>query len=63
MLRARSISILEAEWFTFEPESGQVKAADRVGTKDWDDGNTINNDGCKTPRLDGETSNNVVTCI
>ena len=28
-----------------------------VGTKAWDDGNTSNRYGCKTPGSDGETSN------
>ena len=29
----------------------------RVGTEVWDDGNTVNCDGCKTPGSDGESSN------
>ena len=29
----------------------------RTGTEVWDDGNTANDDGCKTPGSDGETSN------
>ena len=28
MLRAKSTSFLEAEWFTFGPESGRVQATD-----------------------------------
>ena len=29
----------------------------RIGSEVWDDGNTANGDGCKTPGSDGETSN------
>ena len=29
----------------------------RFGSETWDDGNTSNSDGCKTPGSDGETSN------
>ena len=29
----------------------------RVCSEVWDDGNTSNGDGCKTPGSDGETSN------
>ena len=29
----------------------------RVGSEIWDDGNTVNGDGWKTPGSDGETSN------
>ena len=28
----------------------------KMGTEVWDDGNIVNNDGFKTPRSDGETS-------
>ena len=49
---------MEAEWFNFGP-SGRGDGL-RASTEVWDDSNTANSYGCKTPGLDGETSNNLI---
>ena len=52
---------METKRFTFGPESGRVEAMNlRVGTEVCDDGNTANEDGCKTPGSGWETSNNKI---
>ena len=35
----------------------------RVGIEKWEDGNTSNDDGCKTPGSDGEISNKSMLCL
>ena len=50
---------MKAEWFTFRSESGRGDGL-RAGTEVWDDGNTTNSDGFKTPASDEETSNTIL---
>ena len=51
---------MEAEWFTFGPESGRGNEY-RFGSEAWDYGNVSNSNGCKNPGSDGETSSSKVS--